>query len=207
MADLLHTQKEVLKLLKKKGVATFNKSSFSEAVKRGQIPYRTEKGVHNKLYFYPEVADAIKKAGIGGVVIKGLRDVDVEDITDPPSIQDKINDIPDPRKDQTDEEYQEIVVKSIGEDATITDANIFHKIYQGKLEKIKYEKELGLLISREEVEDKAFSVSRAIRDKILSIPERMSSELASIDDPHVVKELLYKEFGMMLDGFSKDSFL
>ncbi len=205
MAELLHTQKEVLKLLKKKGVATFNKSSFSEAVKRGQIPYRTEKGVHNKLYFYPDVAKAIKSAGIGG--LKGVSNPKVEDITDPPSIQDKLNDIPDPRQGQSQEEYQEIVATQLGADATITDANIFKVIYQGKLEKIKYEKELGLLIPRDEVEDKAFSVSRAIRDKILSIPERMSSELASIDDPHVIKELLYKEFGMMLDGFSEDSFL
>lgn len=207
MADMLHTQKEVLKLLKKKGVATFNKSSFSEAVKRGQIPYRNEEGVHNKLYFYPDVAKAIKQAGIGGVVIKGLRDVKPDDITDPPSIQDKLNDIPDPRKDQSEDEYKDVLVKSLGEDATITDANIFKTIYAGKLEKLKYEKELGLLISREEVENKAFNVSRAIRDKILSIPERMSSELASIDDPHVVKELLYKEFGMMLESFSEDSFI
>jgi len=205
MADLLHTQKEVLKLLKKKGVATFNKSSFSEAVKRGQIPYRTEEGVHNKLYFYPEVAKAIKQAGIGG--IKGVDKPKIDDITDPPSTQSKLNDLPDPRNGQSEDEYKEIVAKQLGEDATITDANIFKTIYAGKLEKLKYEKELGLLIPREEVEDKAFSVSRAIRDKILSIPERMSSELASIDDPHVIKELLYKEFGMMLDGFSEDSFL
>ncbi len=200
MAELLHTQKEVLKLLKQKGVATFNKSSFSEAVKRGQIPYRTEKGVHNKLYCYADVAKAIKKAGIGG--LKGVSKPKVDDITDPPSIQDKINDIPDPRQGQSQEEYKEIVATQLGADATITDANIFKVIYQGKLEKIKYEKELGQLISREEVENKAFNVSRAIRDKILSIPERMSSELASIDNPHVVKELLYKEFGLALTELS-----
>ncbi len=200
MAELLHTQKEVLKLLKQKGVATFNKSSFSEAVKRGQIPYRTEKGVHNKLYCYADVAKAIKKAGIGG--LKGVSKPKVDDITDPPSIQDKINDIPDPRQGQSQEEYKEIVATQLGADATITDANIFKVIYQGKLEKIKYEKELGQLISREEVENKAFKVSRAIRDKILSIPERMSSELASIDNPHVVKELLYKEFGLALTELS-----
>lgn len=207
MADLLYTQKEVLKLLKKRGVATFNKSSFSEAVKRGQIPFRNEDGVYNKLYHYPDVANAIKRAGIGGVVIRGLRDVEPEDITQPPTVQNKLEDLPKPKSGQTKEDYGNVVVKELGSDATITDANIFKTIYSGKLEQIKYEKELGLLISREEVEDKAFTVSRAIRDKILSIPERMSNELASINDPYVIKELLYKEFGMMLDGFSKDSFL
>lgn len=214
MAKMLYTQKEVLNLLHKRGVAKFNKSSFSEAVSRGQIPFHNEDGVRNKLYDYDEVANAIKMAGIGGIVIKGLRDVGPDDPKlekkarkKKKSITEKLDKVQPPKEGQTKDEYGELVVEELGEKPTITDANIYKTLYSGKLEKLKYEKEKGLLISREEVEDKAFAVSRAIRDKILSIPERMSNELASISDPHVIKELLYKEFGMMLDGFSKDSFL
>ncbi len=200
MAELLYTQKEVLKLLVKNGVATFKKASFSEAVKIGKIPYRTEQGVKSKLYHYPDVKNAILKAGIGKPPAK-------EDITNPPNNHEKLDRLPDPQPNQSKDEYRDLVMDELGEDVTLTDANTFKAVYQGKLEKLKYEKEQGLLIPRDEVEDKAFSVSRAIRDKILSIPERMSNELASMNDPHIIKELLYKEFNMMLDGFSEDSFI
>ncbi len=212
MGKMLFTQKEVLNLLHKHGVAKFKASSFSEAVGRGQIPYHNEDGVRNKLYDYDEVANAIKRAGIGGVVIRGLRDVEPDDPKliknkKKKRLKDKLDDLPPPEKGQSKDEYGELVITELGSKPTITDANIYKTLYSGKLEKLKYEKEEGLLISREEVENKAFNVSRAIRDKILSIPERMSNELASITDAHTIKELLYKEFGMMLDGFSKDSFL
>ena len=197
MADLLYNQKEILRLLKKRGVATFKKASFSEAVAIGTIPHRMIAGFKTKQYEYYEVAEAIVKAGIGKPVVP-------DDVVD---IQSKIDVLPEPKPDETPEEYGESAVKALGKNATITDANIYKTIYQGKLEKMKYEKEKGTLILREEVEDKAFSVARSLRDKILSIPERMASELSSISEPHEIKELLYKEFGVMLDGFSKDSFI
>jgi hypothetical protein len=187
---MLYKQKEVLKLLYKNNIATFNKSSFSEAVSRGQIPYHYEDGVKTKLYDYDEVVEAIKKAGIGK----------------PPSLIEKLDKAPPPKAGQTKEEYGEQIVHELGEKPSVTDANIYKTIYQGKIEKIKYEKLMGELIPREAVENKAFETARAIRDKILTIPERLSNELASISDAHQIKELLFKEFEMLLDGFSEESF-
>lgn len=190
MTELLHTQKEVLKLLKKNNLVTFNKASFSEAVKIGKIPYRSELGVKHKLYHYQDVADAIKNAGIGN----------------PPTRQDILDKIPPPTKGEDKNDYGKKVVMELGDKPTLTDANIYKTLYAGKLEKLKYEREVGELIPRDEVENKAFQVSRAIRDKILTIPERLSNELASIDNAHQIKELLFKEFGILLEGFSEESF-
>ena len=191
MAKMLRTKKEVYEKLYKAGLITFSKPSFSEAVKIGKIPFVTEEGVKHKLYEYDAVAKAIKDAGIGK----------------PRTMTQKLDNLPPPTKGQDKEEYGSLMVDELGEKPTLTDANIYKTLYTGKLEKLKYEKEVGTLIEKEQVEDKAFTVARTIRDKILSIPERMSNELASIDDAHTIKELLYKEFEILLDGFSKDSFI
>ena len=187
---MLYNQKDLLDRLREEGIFTAQKTTFIEAVNRGQIPYEIPEGKKTKHYKYKKVVNALRKAGIGK----------------PLTPEEKLDKLPDPKAGQSQAEYQEEVAE-LGAGATITDANIYKTIYQGKLEKLKYEKEQGLLISRDEVENLAFAVSRSIRDKILSIPERMSNELASIDDAHTIKELLYKEFGTLLDGFSHESFL
>lgn len=188
---LLYTQKQVLKKLQDNNIVTFKKASFSEAVQIGKIPFRREAGVKQKMYDYDEVKEAIIKAGIGA----------------PPTTVQKLDKIEPPKEGEDKQEYGERVIAELGEKPTLTDANIYKTLYAGKMEKLKYERESGLLIAKSDVESKAFSVSRAIRDKILTIPERMSNELASIDDAHTIKELLYKEFNILLEGFSEASFI
>jgi len=198
MDDLLHTQKEVLKLLYKNGIATFKAGSFSEAVKKGQIPYRTEKGSNRKWYNYNDVKNAIIKAGIGGVKPDTYKKL---------STSKKLDMLKPPSNNENPIEYGSVAVKELGSDPTLTDVNIFKAIYTGKLEQLKYERESGQLVRKEDVENTAFIVARTIRDKILAIPERLSDELASINDSYVIKEMLYKEFNKLLEGFSEDSFL
>jgi len=197
----LYKQKEVLKLLHKNGLATFTKASFSEAVKRGQIPYHHEDGIKVKLYDYDEVVEAIQKAGIGGVSKTKQTKVEKRN-----KLVDKLDEMPEPKEGQSQQEYGEMIVNELGEKPTVTDANIYKTIYQGKIEKLKYEKLKGESISRDEVENTAYTVARTIRNKLNTIPERLANELASIDDAHVIKEMLYKEIEIVLDGFSEDSF-
>ena len=188
MDNMLYTQKEILKKLKKNKVVTFTKTPFIEAVNRGTIPYRTEDGVKSKLYDYDDVVKAIVGAGIGKPPKDKKKDKDVDDF-------------------DNEEDYIEHLTKRLKKKPTLTDANIIKTIFAGKREQLKYEEEMEMLVSRTEVEAKAFNVSRSIRDKILTIPERLANELATMNDPHVVKELLYKEFGVLLEGFSEDSYL
>jgi len=212
MAKYLSLQDIVKKVVDKK-IAIISKPTFLEAVSRGQIPYHYIEGSKTKKYIYSEVKEAMLKAGIGQ---KGFRDMQ------PPKskksknkskkekhrerIIEKLDNIKPPEKGQTQQQYGEQVVHELGEKPTVTDANIYKTIYQGKIEKIKYEKLMGELIERDKVENKAFETARAIRDKLLTIPERLSSELSSISDAHQIKELLFKEFEILLDGFSEESF-
>ncbi len=193
-----YSQKEVLILLHKRGIATFSASSFCEAVKRGQIPYVIPDGTRRKRYIYNDVKRAIIRAGIGGIKDGSNRDK--------LSMNDRIDMISPPKNGEHPQEYGKKAIAELGDNPTMTDVNIYKTIYSGKIEKLKYEKESGQLISREEVEDKAFVVARAIRDKLMGLPERLSDELASISDVYVIKEMLYKEIGNILEGFSKDSF-
>jgi len=183
-------QKDILARLAKDGRATFTKTSFIQAVNRGTIPYHSLAGAKKKYYDYAEVSKALKVSGIGK----------------PVSTHDKINKLPDPKAGQTQEEFMD-EIKELDSSATITEANIYKTIYQGKMVKNEYDLQQGNLILRAEVENKAFIASRAIRDKILTQPERLANELATMTNAHEIKEFLYKESLSMLNGFSQDSFV
>ncbi len=180
MEDSLMRMKDVILKLEADGLVTVSKQAFSQAVIRGTMPHRMSDR-KQKRYDYSTVVYVIKSEGLFGYT-------------------------PDADSSSEDEDLADVYERFLA-NPTLTDANIIKTITTTKREQLKLEEEQGKLISREEVENKAFTVTRTIRDKILSIPERMSNELASMDDPHQVKELLYKEFGLMLDGFSKESFL
>jgi hypothetical protein len=88
---------------------------------------------------------------------------------------------------------------------TLAQANTFKSIYQGKLPELNYRLESGELVERDKVEDTAFKVARIVRDKLLTLPERLSNELAAKTNAHEIKELLYSEIGMALEGLSENS--
>ena len=182
-----YSQKEVYQKLVDNNVVTFSIQGFGQQVRKGRIPSHKKEGVENLLYKYKEVKEAIEREGIGK----------------PPRDLTPIENLPDLEEGESKREYEEKLKKN----PTLTDANVYKTIYSGKLEKLKYDKEMGLLIERDKVEAKAFVVARTIRNKLLTIPDRLSNELASISDPHDIKELLFKELNLILEGFSREEFL
>lgn len=92
-----------------------------------------------------------------------------------------------------------------GEPTTLVEANTFKSIYQGKLQELKYRIEAGELVERSEIENKSFLVARVIRDKLLAIPERVASELSTMDNAHAIRERLYEEFNTILENLSEES--
>lgn len=188
--DNLLREAEVRKLLTLNGDMTISKESFSDLIKGGKIPIADKIGKKNrKMFVYEDVQEALILGGYG-------KPKSLEPTTPPNDDDVELDD------EELSDVYERFKLKP-----TLTDANIIKTIVSTKRDQIKLDEEQGLLISRAEVEDKAFIISRSIRDKILTIPERLSSELASMSDPYAVKEALYKEFGILLEGFSKDSFL
>jgi hypothetical protein len=110
-----------------------------------------------------------------------------------------------PEDGQSQEDYNRLIVSAGGEAPTINDANVFYTIYRGKLAQQKFDIEAEKLVYRSEVEDKAFSTARVVRDQLLSIPERVSAELAVKTDPAEIREFLYEEIIRTLSVLSTET--
>ena len=84
----------------------------------------------------------------------------------------------------------------------LNDARLNLIYEQTRLAKIKANMEEGKLISREQVSNEAFSLVREIRDQFLTLPEKLSSEMANITNPHTIKEMMYEEINIILQNLS-----
>ncbi len=82
---------------------------------------------------------------------------------------------------------------SLGLEPSLNEANIFYTIYRGKLAQQKFDIEAEKLVYKEDIENKAFSAARVIRDQLLTMPEKMSAELSTMTDAVEIRELLYEE--------------
>ncbi len=166
------------------GVITTAKSSLINLVSKGVIPYNLHHD-GTKSYSYKKVVRAIEKGGFGKPSKKGIK-VGIPDIGD-------------------GESEQEFLDNLIRNNPDLTDTNIYKNIYAGKVAKLKYDTESGLLIERKYIEDRAFNIARSIRDKFLTIPERTSNQLATMTEPHEIKEFMYKEIAIVLAQLSDGS--
>lgn len=74
--------------------------------------------------------------------------------------------------------------------------------YSARLQRLAYEEKLGKLINVEKVRVAAFNTARIVRDAILSVPDRISHEIASIQDPHDVHIRMTEALIEALEGLS-----
>jgi len=188
MSIVLHKQKDVLRKLREDNIVDVRKQTFSKSVSAGHIPHIIEDGVKQKQYNYEAVVYSIKAGGLFGY--KPNVQLDIKDADD----ADKIEELAD-------------IYDRFKKNPTLVDANIIKTIIATKRDQLKLDTEEGLMVKRVDVENTAFNITRIVRDKLLSTPERISNQLASMDKPHEIKEFLYKEFMVMLDGFSTEAFI
>lgn len=170
----LLTQTQLITHLKKAGIL-LTRQNLKEHADRGTIPVHWTKNGRGKDVIRFDLEEAIEC-----IIEAGIGD----------------------RFDDDDDASDEVDSDTKG--SALAQANTIKSIYQGKSLKLKYEVELGKLVERSVVEDAAFKVARTIRDKMLSIPERVSSEFASTTDLHVIKERLYAEILVALESLSED---
>lgn len=71
--------------------------------------------------------------------------------------------------------------------------------YKAQSEKMKYEKQRGLLIEVEKIEAQFFKLARITRDAMLNIPNRVSGEVAAEKDPHQVHKILTQAINEALE--------
>ena len=82
---------------------------------------------------------------------------------------------------------------------TTADADRKDKFYKAKLSELKFKEQSGQLVDSEEIKKEAFEVGRKLRDTLMSMPARLSHELAVETDPHMVEVLLTREIIKALD--------
>lgn len=88
---------------------------------------------------------------------------------------------------------------------TLDEAKIFREIQAGKKLKLEVDTIEDMLVVREEMEDKAFSVARIVRDKMLAIPNRVVLDLMSMTGRQEIVELLFGEINQSLEEISEEA--
>lgn len=79
---------------------------------------------------------------------------------------------------------------------------IKNEMEKGKILEAKARAEVGELVSVDEVKTSAFNKARIVRDNLLNIPDRVASQLASINDEQKIHEVLLNEIRTVLETLS-----
>ena len=85
---------------------------------------------------------------------------------------------------------------------TLASAQAVRTTYLAQIAKLEYEERLGSLVKADGVRVEAFKVARTVRDALLSMPDRLAAELATMGDTHEVRERLHAEIRACLEGLS-----
>ncbi len=70
--------------------------------------------------------------------------------------------------------------------------------YKARLKEIEFAVETGELIKKDECDREIFKTYRALRDNLLSVPDRVSALLAAETDPDRVRSIIILEFEKIL---------
>ena len=94
------------------------------------------------------------------------------------------------------------VEEATSEGMSLADAQKLQAQYKAALLKLEYDEKSGALTSMAKVKIDFFNIARTTRDAILNIPAKISAELASITDAHIVSEKLTSELIEALEELS-----
>lgn len=76
--------------------------------------------------------------------------------------------------------------------------------YQARLARLDYEERTGQLVRIDQIRVRAFQKTRQVRDRLLTIPRRISAELAADADPRSIEERLDEELRTALEDLSHE---
>lgn len=99
-------------------------------------------------------------------------------------------------KNKSKTELQELYIK----------VRLQNELEKGKILKLEAAEKEKSLISIEDVRRVVYERSRAVRNAILNVPDRVASLLASITDPVELHQILMKELRTALEELSRDEF-
>ena len=79
-------------------------------------------------------------------------------------------------------------------------ARAINSIYEARLKKLALDEKLGNLLPKQDVEQATFDSFRVLRDRLLSVPYRISGQLAAESDPLTIHETLEAEIRLALEA-------
>lgn len=86
--------------------------------------------------------------------------------------------------------------------SALVQASTALKAIQAEDARLDLEERKGLLIRRADVADQLIQVSRALRDELIGLPNRVAAELAALNDPDAVRLLLEERLETALAALS-----
>lgn len=125
-----------------------------------------------------------------------------------PALQPKLTVLPAPAKKPAKPINPEQPLVNAGKPAkngpTFADAQRAREVYRAERERLKLMQEKGELVLAADVKKEVTALTRSIRDNMMSIPDRIASQLAATKDQHQCHQLLDAEIRtalrMLADG-------
>jgi hypothetical protein len=87
---------------------------------------------------------------------------------------------------------------------TYAEANALEKSYKAELARLDYEKKLGALVAKEEVDRQAQEIGKMIRAHLEAIPNKLAPVVAGLSSPVEVAEVLKTEINQLLQDLSSN---
>lgn len=104
----------------------------------------------------------------------------------------------DPSKKRDDE--KQIETKEMGGTGSshYQKAKAHKEFFAAKLAELDYQQKAGKLVSADRVKAESFKIARRIRDSILSVPEKISAEVAAMDNPREISIYMKEQLAAAL---------
>lgn len=217
---------QCLKQLKADGIYSCSAAYFSQLVSEGKFPKYKKPNSPKDWFKYEEVVDIVKT-----FQSVSLKEVDTE-VKEDNGLFAQIGSYPS-EADMSEEELKEKLekereymaaakqqAKDAGVDVneeksdrglevseflgkSLNEVKIQKEYWLGKKAEIEYKRQMGEVVSIDEVNQNAFETARLLRDKLLGISARLTPVLASEEDHHVIRTLIDEEINRALKSISE----
>ncbi|MBY0498876.1 MAG: hypothetical protein K2P74_04555 [Nitrosomonas sp.] len=99
--------------------------------------------------------------------------------------------------------YQQLDLETDDADVLFKNARALKEKASALQAAAEHAKFVGELVARDHVEKIVFERARQFRDGLLTCSRRIAPEISGKDDVKQIEDILYKEFRLLLDNFSK----
>jgi len=110
---------------------------------------------------------------------------------------------PNRKKKPTKEDRQRTIeAAELDPEQSLAESQRQKALYDAAIRKLDLDERSGEIIKKEDVEKQYFEIARRVRDSILNVPSRISAEISSMTDVHLVSEKMITELTSALEELS-----